>query len=78
MSAPSPAGWAGVIEGHAAEAATGKRLIAQLRACEVASIAFCRLLDGWARGEAEPPTPGRRQAALRRAAERVETALTGL
>ncbi|MBA2476560.1 MAG: hypothetical protein H0V40_11475, partial [Actinobacteria bacterium] len=30
------------------------------------------------RGEAEPATPGRRQAALQRAADRAETALAGL
>ncbi|HET8605747.1 MAG TPA: hypothetical protein VFL66_01820 [Gaiellaceae bacterium] len=70
--------WAEVISGNAVVDATGRRLVAQLRACEVAAISFCRLLDGWARGEADPCTPGRRQAALRRAAERVETALTGL
>ena len=70
--------WAEVIQEHATVDATGRRLVAQLRACEAASVAFCRLLDAWARGEADPSTPGRRQAALRRAAERVETALTGL
>jgi hypothetical protein len=67
-----------VLASHAAVDATGRRLIAQLRASEVAALAFCRLLEGWARGEPEPSTPGRRQAALRRAAERIETALTGL
>src|SRR5207247_8689213 len=40
--------------------------------------AFCRLLERWARGDAQPATPGERQSALRRAAERVETALMGL
>ena len=70
--------WADVLAEHAAVDATGRRLIAQLRSCEVAALAFCRLLEGWARGDAEPCTPGKRQAALRRAAERVETALTGL
>jgi len=70
--------WASVIAENAAEEATGRRLIQQLLAVEVASLAFCRLLERWARGEAEPGTPGRRQAALRRAADRVETALTGL
>ena len=49
-----------------------------LRACEASALAFCRLLDAWARGEPEPCTAGRRQAALRRAAERAETALAGL
>ncbi len=70
--------WADVIAEHACDARTGQRLIQQLLALEVASLAFCRLLERWARGEAEPGTPGRRQAALRRAADRVETALAGL
>jgi hypothetical protein len=67
-----------VIAEHAAEEPTARRLIAQLLALEVASLAFCRLLERWARGEATPGTAGRRQAALRRAADRVETALAGL
>ena len=49
--------------------------MAQLRACQVSALAFCRLLERWARGEASPSTPGAREAALRRAAERAETAL---
>ncbi len=71
-------GWAGVLAENAAEQRTARRLIAQLAACEAAALAFCRLLDRWARGDADPSTPGRRQAALRRAAERAETALAGL
>jgi hypothetical protein len=71
-------GWAEVLADHAAEEATGRRLIVQLGACEAAALAFCRLLERWARGEAEPSTPGGRQAALRRAADRAETALAGL
>jgi hypothetical protein len=70
--------WAEVIARHAAVDSTGRRLIEQLLAAEVSALAFCRLLERWARGEPDPSTPGRRQAALRRAAERVETALTGL
>jgi len=70
--------WAEAIAEHAAEEATARRLIAQLVAVEVAALAFCRLLERWGRGEADPSTPGRRQAALRRAADRVETALAGL
>jgi hypothetical protein len=70
--------WARVIEQNAAVEATGTRLIHQLRACEVAALAFCRLLERWGRGEAIPATAGARQAALRRAADRVETALAGL
>jgi hypothetical protein len=71
-------GWADVLEDNAAEHATAQRLVGQLGACEASALAFCRLLERWARGEAEPATPGRRQAALRRAADRVETALAGL
>jgi hypothetical protein len=70
--------WADVLEDCAAEPATARRLISQLRACEISALAFCRLLERWARGDAQPATPGARQSALRRAAERVETALTGL
>jgi hypothetical protein len=70
--------WAAVIAQHAVEEKTARRLIAQLLAVEVSSLAFCRLLERWARGDASPSTPGRRQAALRRAADRVETALSGL
>jgi hypothetical protein len=70
--------WAAVIAEHAAEESTARRLIAQLLAVEVAALAFCRLLERWGRGEPDPSTPGRRQAALRRAADRVETALAGL
>jgi hypothetical protein len=71
-------GWPDLLEGYAAEPATARRLVAQLAACEAAALAFCRLLERWARGEPEPATPGRRQAALRHAADRAETALTGL
>jgi hypothetical protein len=72
------ASWQSVIEGNAASELTARRLIAQLRACEAASLAFCRLLERWGRGDAVPATPGARQAALRRAADRVETAIAGL
>jgi hypothetical protein len=77
LPAPAPS-WADVLGVHAADWGTCRALIAQLTACEAASLAFCRLLERWARGDAVPPTPGRRVAALRRAADRVETALTGL
>ena len=70
--------WAELLDESAVEPATARRLIAQLRACEIAALAFCRLLERWARGEAQPATAGGRAAALRRAAERVETALSGL
>jgi hypothetical protein len=71
-------GWPGVLARNAVSEETGRRVIAQLSACEVAALAFCRLLERWARGEAQPSTPGQRQAALRRAADRAETAVTGL
>ena len=70
--------WADVLEESAAEQSTARRLISQLRACEISALAFCRLLERWARGDAKPSSAGERQAALRRAADRVETALTGL
>ena len=70
--------WADVLEDHAVDRPTARRLVAQLHAAETAALAFCRLLERWARGDAQPPTAGGRQAALRRAADRVETALTGL
>ena len=78
MSVGASPAWADVLEECASEPATARRLIQQLRACEISALAFCRLLERWARGDAHPPTPGQRQSALRRAAERIETALTGL
>jgi len=70
--------WPDVLCGYAVDEPTARRLTAQLRACEAAAIAFCRLLERWSRGEAKPATAGARQAALRHAADRVETALAGL
>jgi hypothetical protein len=70
--------WVSVIERNACDGIGARRLVAQLRACEAASLAFCRLLERWNRGEAVPATPGARNAALRHAADRVETALAGL
>ena len=77
VPAPLPA-WPDVLAAHASEAATCRRLVAQLGACEAAALSFCRLLERWAKGDADPCTPGRREAALRRAAERAETAISGL
>ncbi len=70
--------WADVLAECATEQPTALRLIAQLGACEASALSFCRLLERWARGDAKPATPGERQSALRRAADRVETALAGL
>jgi len=71
-------GWPGLMRSYGVSERTASRLIRSLTASEVAALAFCRLLERWGRGEPDPCTPERRQAALRRAAERVETALTGL
>ena len=70
--------WAAVISEHAVDGETARKLIGQLVSVEVSALAFCRLLERWRSGDADPSTPGRRQAALRRAADRVETALAGL
>src|SRR5260370_8831597 len=70
-------GWADVLEDHAAEWSTARRLVGQLGACEAAALAFCRLLERWARGDAYPSTAGARDAALRHPAHRPETALPG-
>src|SRR5438093_6635186 len=78
MTVIGTGGWADVLSEHAASEESARRLIAQLRACHASALAFCRLLERWARGDAEPSTAGKRQAALRRAADRVETALVGL
>jgi len=78
MSVVEARDWADVLAAEAADADTARRLVAQLRACEAAALAFCRLLERWAKGDADPCTPGRRSAALRRAADRAETALAGL
>ena len=48
------ADWPDILVGHAASELTARRLIAQLRACEAAALAFCRLLERWGRGEAKP------------------------
>jgi hypothetical protein len=71
-------GWAGLMRSYGVSEATTARLVRSLTASEVAALAFCRLLERWARGEPEPCTPAKRQAAFRRAAERAETALAGL
>ena len=70
--------WSSALAKQGVDDATVATLVAQLTASEVAALAFCRLLERWARGDAQPCTPGRRQAALRRAADRAETAVSGL
>ena len=70
--------WSAVVGSYGVSEATTARLVGSLQASEAAALAFCRLLETWQRGEPQPCTPGRRQAALRRAAERAETALADL
>lgn len=70
--------WPDILSHHAPNELTARRLVVQLRACEASALAFCRLLERWGRGEADPSTAGAREAALRHAADRVETALAGL
>ena len=60
---PARPEWADVIEEHAVDREVARRLIAQLLAAQVAALAFCRLLERWGRGDPDPSTPGRRQAA---------------
>jgi hypothetical protein len=71
-------GWAALMRSYGVSEATAERLVRSLIASEVAALAFCRLLERWAKGDPEPCTAPKRQAALRRAAERAETALAGL
>jgi hypothetical protein len=67
--------WAEAIAAQSVDARTAQGLIAELVAVQDASLAFCRLLERWARGDADPSTPGRRAVVLREAAGRVDAAL---
>jgi hypothetical protein len=78
MSEASGRGWAILMSSYGVSDETTTRVVRSLTASEAAALAFCRLLERWARGEPEPCTAPRREAALRRAAERAETALAGL
>jgi hypothetical protein len=78
MNETNGTGWAGLMRSYGVSDATAEKLVRSLTASEVAALAFCRLLERWAKGEPEPCTAPRREAALRRAAERAETALAGL
>jgi hypothetical protein len=75
VSAPA---WAGAIYANAAETATARRLVSELALLERSALAFCRLLERWARGDAEPPTAARRRAALQDSAGAVAAALARL
>ena len=78
MSETNGNSWAGLMRSYGVSEPTAERLVRSLTASEVAALAFCRLLERWAKGEPEPCTAPKREAALRRAAERAETALAGL
>ena len=67
-----------MIDEHAVENATASAWSRQLLAVEVASLAFCRLLERWARGDAIRPRRAAARPRCRHAADRVETALAGL
>jgi hypothetical protein len=71
-------GWAEAITLNAAVPRTARRLIPRLEKLEAEALAFCRLLEGWARGKAVPATPAARASALQEAAERVARALVDL
>jgi hypothetical protein len=73
----SPA-WAEAIYAHAAEPRSARRLIAALSSLESSALAFCRLLERWARGDASPSTAGRRSDALQRSAEAVAAGIARL
>jgi hypothetical protein len=75
VSVRSAPGWADVLEDAGVSPATAGRLIVCLRACELAALELCRLVDRWARGEAVPATAAARSAALRGAAAGAERAL---
>ncbi len=70
--------WAEAITANAAVARSATRLIPRLETLEAAALAFCRLLEGWARGDAAPATAAARSRALQEAAEAVEEALLEL
>ena len=38
-------GWPDLLVDYAPDARTAQRLVAQLRACQVSALAFCRLLE---------------------------------
>jgi hypothetical protein len=71
-------GWEAAIAGQAVQPRTARRLIERLAVLEDDALAFCRLLERWAGGTADPPTAGARASALQEAAVRVEEDLLAL
>ena len=67
-------GWQNLMRSYGVSDATAARLIRSLAASGCGGLAFCRLLERWARGE-PGPTAGAAPGGARRAAERAETAL---
>jgi hypothetical protein len=51
MSEQNGKGWAGVVRSYGVADRTTARVIQSLAATEVSALAFCRLLERWARGE---------------------------
>ncbi len=78
MSLSNGETWPAVLGSYGLSASTTARLVESLGATQLAALEFCRLLDGWARGEPRPATATLRHTALRRAAERAEAALEDL
>jgi hypothetical protein len=75
VTTASPPEWAEAIEAHSVDEPTARTLIRELVEVQDASLGFCRLLERWARGEADPSTPERRATVLRETAARVDAAL---
>jgi hypothetical protein len=70
-------GWAEAIAANGGTRAA-RRLIPRLVTLEGAALSFCRLLERWARGDADPSTAAARTTALQEAAEAVGAALDEL
>ena len=70
--------WRAVLGAYEVSPPTVERLVTQLRACEVAALRFCRLLDSWRAGRPEPATAAERAAAFREVAAQASGALTEL
>ena len=51
MTEQNGRGWAGLVRSYGVAEPTTARVIRSLAATEVAALAFCRLLERWARGE---------------------------
>jgi hypothetical protein len=70
--------WSTAILSEDVDAHVAEQLVERLSALEADALVFCRLLERWAAGKAEPPTAGARTISLQAAAERVEASLAAL